>query len=185
MEAAGLRPEDQGFFWLDNIGFQNLERVADYLFERLEGHTGVLCYNDEVAFKLIQMAQKRGIEIPEDLSVVSIDNSNLADICPVPFTSCFHPKLLDPAGNLQAGIPLCPPEGDAGTGMVATNSVGVRTGNISAGTSVFGIVVLEKDLSKVYPEIDLVTTPAGDLVAMAHCNTCTSDLNAWVNIFDE
>ena len=94
-------------------------------------------------------------------------------------------KLLDPAGNLQAGIPLCPPEGDAGTGMVATNSVGVRTGNVSAGTSVFGMVVLEKDLSKVYPEIDLVTTPAGDLVAMAHCNTCTSDLNAWVNIFDE
>jgi GntR family transcriptional regulator of arabinose operon len=92
VEAAGLRPEDQGFFWLDNIGFQDLERVADYLFERLEGHTGVLCYNDEVAFKLIQLAQKRGIGIPEDLSVVSIDNSNLADICPVPFTSCFHPK---------------------------------------------------------------------------------------------
>ncbi len=79
VEAAGLRPEDQGFFWLDNIGFQDLERVADYLFERLEGHTGVLCYNDEVAFKLIQLAQKRGIGIPEDLSVVSIDNSNLAD----------------------------------------------------------------------------------------------------------
>ena len=92
VDAAGLRPEDQGLFWLDNIGFRDLERISDYLFERMKGHTGVMCYNDEVAFKLIQMAQKRGIGVPEDLSVVSIDNSNLADICPVPFTSCFHPK---------------------------------------------------------------------------------------------
>lgn len=80
---------------------------------------------------------------------------------------------------------MCPPEGDAGTGMVATNSVARRTGNVSAGTSVFGMIVLEDNLKKVYPEIDLVTTPAGDLVAMAHCNNCTSDLNAWVNVFDE
>ncbi|MDD7148610.1 MAG: FGGY-family carbohydrate kinase [Lachnospiraceae bacterium] len=94
-------------------------------------------------------------------------------------------KLLDVSGNLKAGIPLCPPEGDAGTGMVATNSVARRTGNVSAGTSVFGMVVLEKDLSKAYDELDLVTTPSGDLVAMAHCNNCTSDLNAWVNIFKE
>lgn len=94
-------------------------------------------------------------------------------------------KLLDVSGNLEAGILLCPPEGDAGTGMVATNSVGVRTGNVSAGTSVFAMVVLEKELSKVYPEIDLVTTPDGALVAMVHCNNCTSDLNAWVNLFDE
>lgn len=94
-------------------------------------------------------------------------------------------SLLDPTGDLESGIPLCPPEGDAGTGMVATNSVRRRTGNVSAGTSVFGMIVLEKELSKVYPEIDLVTTPSGDLVAMAHCNTCTSDLNAWVHLFDE
>ena len=94
-------------------------------------------------------------------------------------------KMLDETGNLKAGIPLCPPEGDAGTGMAATNSVAKRTGNVSAGTSVFGMVVLEKELSKVYPEIDLVTTPSGNLVAMAHCNNCTSDLNAWVNIFKE
>lgn len=94
-------------------------------------------------------------------------------------------KLLDPTGTLQAGCPLCPPEGDAGTGMVATNSVARRTGNVSAGTSVFSMVVLEKELSKVYPELDLVTTPSGDLVAMVHCNNCTSDLNAWVNIFKE
>ena len=94
-------------------------------------------------------------------------------------------KLLDPTGAFHAGIPMCPPEGDAGTGMVATNSVAVRTGNVSAGTSVFAMAVLEKDLTKPYEEIDLVTTPAGDLVAMVHCNNCTSDLNAWVGIFKE
>ena len=93
--------------------------------------------------------------------------------------------LLDESGALKAGIPLCPPEGDAGTGMVATNSVKVKTGNISAGTSVFAMVVLEKPLTKAYDEIDLVTTPTGHAVAMVHCNNCTSDLNAWVNIFKE
>jgi sugar (pentulose or hexulose) kinase len=94
-------------------------------------------------------------------------------------------RLLDPAKQLQAGIPLCPPEGDAGTGMVATNSVGERTGNVSAGTSVFAMIVLEKPLSKVYPEIDMVTTPTGKPVAMVHSNNCTSDLNAWVDLFQE
>ena len=94
-------------------------------------------------------------------------------------------KLLDPSGALEAGIPLCPPEGDAGTGMVATNSVTRKTGNVSAGTSVFAMIVLEKELKKVYDEIDLVTTPSGDLVGMVHCNNCTSDLNAWVNLFKE
>jgi sugar (pentulose or hexulose) kinase len=94
-------------------------------------------------------------------------------------------KLLDPTGGLKAGIPLCPPEGDAGTGMVATNSVAVRTGNVSAGTSVFAMIVLEKALSKLYPEIDMVTTPTGKPVAMVHSNNCTSDLNAWVDLFQE
>lgn len=94
-------------------------------------------------------------------------------------------KLLDETGNLKAGIRLCPPEGDAGTGMAATNSVAKRTGNVSAGTSVFAMVVLEKELSKVYPELDMVTTPDGSLVAMVHANNCTSDLNAWVGIFRE
>jgi len=94
-------------------------------------------------------------------------------------------KLLDPTGKLQAGIPLCPPEGDAGTGMVATNSVAVRTGNVSAGTSVFAMIVLEKALSKLYPEIDMVTTPTGKPVAMVHSNNCTSDLNAWIGLFEE
>ena len=94
-------------------------------------------------------------------------------------------KLLDVTGKLKAGIPMCPPEGDAGTGMVATNSVAVRTGNVSAGTSVFAMIVLEKELSRPYKEIDMVTTPSGHLVAMAHSNNCTSDLNAWVGIFKE
>lgn len=93
--------------------------------------------------------------------------------------------LLDPTNTLVSNIPLCPPEGDAGTGMIATNSVAKKTGNVSAGTSVFAMIVLEKELSKVYSEIDLVTTPYGDLVAMVHCNNCTSDLNAWVSLFGE
>jgi len=93
--------------------------------------------------------------------------------------------LLDPAGNLEAGIPLCPPEGDAGTGMVATNSVAIRTGNVSAGTSVFAMLVLEKELSRAHHEIDLVTTPDGKLVGMAHSNNCTSDYNAWFGLLGE
>ena len=94
-------------------------------------------------------------------------------------------KLLDPTGVFEAGVPLCPPEGDAGTGMTATNAVAVKTGNVSAGTSVFAMLVLEKALSKVYPEIDMVATPTGKAVAMVHCNTCTSDLNAWVGLMAE
>lgn len=120
-------------------------------------------------------------------------NWKLADIMPGVLTAGEEAgklteagaKFLDVSGALESGIPLCPPEGDAGTGMAATNSVAVRTGNVSAGTSVFGMIVLEKELSKVHEEIDLVTTPNGHLVAMAHCNNCTSDLNAWVNIFKE
>lgn len=93
--------------------------------------------------------------------------------------------LLDPSGALQPGIPLCPPEGDAGTGMVATSSVAPRTGNISAGTSIFAMVVLERPLAKVHHELDLVTTPAGDLVAMVHCNNGASELGAWADVFGE
>ena len=94
-------------------------------------------------------------------------------------------KLLDPTGELEAGIPLCPPEGDAGTGMTATNSVREGTGNVSAGTSVFAMVVLKEALKAVHEELDMVTTPSGDTVAMVHCNNCTSDLNAWVGLFRE
>ncbi len=94
-------------------------------------------------------------------------------------------KLLDVSGNLEPGIPMCPPEGDAGTGMVATNSVTVRTGNVSAGTSIFAMIVLDKMLSKMYEEIDMVTTPAGKPVAMVHCNNCCTDLDYWVKLFIE
>lgn len=94
-------------------------------------------------------------------------------------------RLLDETGELESGIPLCPPEGDAGTGMIATNSIVPRTGNVSAGTSVFAMIVLEKELSKAYPEIDLVTTPEGNLVAMVHSNNCTSDYDQWIKIFGE
>jgi sugar (pentulose or hexulose) kinase len=93
--------------------------------------------------------------------------------------------LLDPAGRLRAGVPLCPPEGDAGTGMVATNSVAPRTGNVSAGTSIFAMVVLEEELDEPHRELDLVTTPAGDPVAMVHCNNGASELEAWVGLFAE
>ena len=101
------------------------------------------------------------------------------------FLTAEGAKKLDISGHLKAGIPVCPPEGDAGTGMVATNAVKQRTGNVSAGTSSFSMIVLEKDLSKPYEMIDMVTTPDGSLVAMVHCNNCTSDLNAWVNLFKE
>lgn len=93
--------------------------------------------------------------------------------------------IIDEDGDLTPGIPLCPPEGDAGTGMVATNSVKIKTGNVSAGTSIFSMVVLEHALSDYYEQIDMVTTPAGDAVAMAHCNNCTPDIDVWVNLFAE
>ena len=94
-------------------------------------------------------------------------------------------KLLDPSGKLQGGAIACPPEGDAGTGMVATNSLAQRTGNISAGTSAFAMLVLEKDLKELHTTIDMVTTPAGDLVAMSHANNCTTEINTWVSLFKE
>jgi sugar (pentulose or hexulose) kinase len=94
-------------------------------------------------------------------------------------------RLLYPSGVLMPGCPLCPPEGDAETGMVATNSVAPQTGNISAGTSVFAMIVLDRALSKVYPEVDMVTTPTGLPVAMVHCNNCTSDINSWIELFGE
>ncbi|MCI3919436.1 FGGY-family carbohydrate kinase [Paenibacillus sp. TRM 82003] len=118
---------------------------------------------------------------------------NIKDILPKVYAAGEHAgylneagaRLLDPSGSLQAGIPLCPPEGDAGTGMVATNSVKKRTGNISVGTSIFAMFVLEKDLSSVYPEIDIVTTPDGSPVGMVLANNCSSDINAWIGLFRE
>jgi len=118
-------------------------------------------------------------------------NKKLADILPriVPAGECAGrltaegAKLLDPTGTFGGDIPFCPPEGDAQTGMAATNSITPRTGNVSAGTSIFSMIVLEKDLSAVHREIDIVTTPCGDPVAMVYCNSCTSDLDAWFGIF--
>ena len=115
----------------------------------------------------------------------------LADLLPRVLTAGEQAGSLTEAGSarlgelLPAGIPFAPPEGDAGTGMTATNAVAPRTGNVSAGTSIFSMVVLEKPLEKVYEEIDLVTTPAGAPVAMVHCNNCTNDTNAWVGVLGE
>ncbi|MGG0030609.1 FGGY-family carbohydrate kinase [Priestia megaterium] len=117
----------------------------------------------------------------------------LSDILPAVHTSgeqagtltAIGASILDQSKNLQPGIAFCPPEGDAGTGMVATNSVRKRTGNVSVGTSVFAMIVLDKKLSNVYPEIDLVTTPNGSPVGMVHANNCSSDLNAWLGLFRE
>ena len=138
-------------------------------------------YNEEMVQKFDKLVEPYGFpwklrDILPEVMVAGQDAGTLTE---------EGAKLLDPSGKLQAGIPMCPPEGDAGTGMVATNSVKQRTGNVSAGTSVFAMIVLEKGLSKPYKEIDMVTTPAGDPVAMAHSNNCTSDLNAWVNVFKE
>ena len=94
-------------------------------------------------------------------------------------------RLLDPTGTFAAGVPCCPPEGDAQTGMAATNSVTPKTGNVSAGTSIFAMIVLEHSLKNVHREIDIVTTPSGDPVAMVHCNNCSSDFDAWVSVFGE
>ena len=138
-------------------------------------------YNQEMVEKFDKLVEPYGFpwklrDIMPEVMVAGQDAGTLTE---------EGAKFLDPTGKLKAGIPMCPPEGDAGTGMVATNSVKQRTGNVSAGTSVFAMIVLEKALSKPYKEIDMVTTPAGDAVAMAHSNNCTSDLNAWVNLFKE
>ena len=138
-------------------------------------------YNAEMIEKFDKLSSKKGfsqniIDLLPKVLVAGDKAGTLTD---------EGAKLLDESGKLKSGIPLCPPEGDAGTGMVATNSITKRTGNVSAGTSVFAMVVLEKPLEKAYPEIDIVTTPCGDDVAMVHVNNCTSDLNAWVNIFRE
>ncbi len=125
------------------------------------------------------------------LTVGTAFTQKLADVLPkiVPVGECagtlteHGARLLDPTGTLKAGVPFCPPEGDAQTGMAATNSIAPRTGNVSAGTSIFAMAVLEKELSAVYRQIDIVTTPCGSPVAMVHCNNCTTDLDCWVRLF--
>ncbi len=129
----------------------------------------------------------------EALTADTAFTQKLADVFPkiVPVGECAGKLtesgalLLDPTGTLKAGIPFCAPEGDAQTGMVATNSIAVRTGNVSAGTSIFAMAVLEKELSSVYRQIDIVTTPCGNPVAMVHCNNCTTDLDCWVKLFGD
>ena len=133
------------------------------------------------------------IEKFDALPEIAAQPWNLADLLPEPLVAGTPAgelteegaKLLDPTGTLRPGIVFAPPEGDAGTGMVATNSVRVRTGNVSAGTSIFAMVVLEHKLKALHPEVDLVTTPAGDLAGMSHANNFTSDLNAWVGLFGQ
>ncbi|MBA3927204.1 xylulokinase [Listeria rustica] len=138
-------------------------------------------YNQKMVAAFEQLAEQEGITLDLDaiLPHVFLAGNEAGKL------TQEGAYLLDPTGNLKPGIPICPPEGDAGTGMVATNSVAKRTGNVSVGTSAFAMIVLEKELQAVYPEIDLVTTPSGDLVGMVHANNCSSDINAWMNLFQE
>lgn len=179
---------------VENISFQTT--LAGYIHWKLTGQK-VLGVGEASGMFPIDIDTKsfntRMIEQFDDLIASKNFSWKLEDILPKVLSAGEEAgglteegaKLLDVTGKLKAGIPLCPPEGDAGTGMVATNSIAKRTGNVSAGTSVFAMIVLEKDLSKAYEEIDLVTTPTGNLVGMVHCNNCTSDLNAWVGLFKE
>ncbi len=138
-----------------------------------------LCYNEEMVEKFDRLISSKGISlnIAELLPDILLAGDNAGDLTEK------GALLLD--GLLPVGIPFAPPEGDAGTGMTATNAVAPRTGNVSAGTSIFSMVVLEKPLEKVYEEIDIVTTPTGKPVAMVHCNNCTNDSNAWVSVLNE
>ncbi|MGX7198701.1 xylulokinase [Enterococcus nangangensis] len=138
-------------------------------------------YDEEMAATFNHLAKDHGVslDVLQLLPKVLVAGETAGEL------TAAGAKLLDPSGDLLPGVPLCPPEGDAGTGMVATNSVTPKTGNVSAGTSVFAMVVLEKALQEVYPEIDLVTTPSGDPVAMVHANNCSSEINAWMHLFKE
>ncbi len=143
--------------------------------------SSALTYNSQMAEKFDNAARSHGFTKPvlsllPDVLTAGNNAGTLTE---------SGAKLLDVSGSLKAGIPFCPPEGDAGTGMVATDSVAPRTGNVSAGTSVFAMVVLEKPLAKLHKQIDMVTTPSGEAVAMVHCNNCTSELNAWAGMFKE
>ncbi|WP_214465296.1 xylulokinase [Microbacterium flavescens] len=137
-------------------------------------------YDADMLQKFDRLVSERayGLQVAELLPEVLDAGRHAGDLTPE------GAALLDPSGTLRPGAPLCPPEGDAGTGMVATCSVAPRTGNVSAGTSIFAMVVLERPLERVHHELDVVTTPAGDPVAMVHCNNGASELAAWVSLFD-
>lgn len=134
-------------------------------------------YDAELLSRYAALESAGGIDLPALLPEVLVAGQPAGEL------TANGAALLDPTGALQPGIPFCPPEGDAGTGMVATSSVAPRTGNVSAGTSIFAMVVLERPLTSVHHELDLVTTPAGDLVAMVHCNNGASELAAWAGLF--
>ena len=138
-------------------------------------------YNSEMAekFNALPKVKELGIDIVHILPKVLVAGENAGVLTEE------GARLIDPLGNLEHGVPMAPPEGDAGTGMTATNAIAVKTGNVSAGTSIFSMVVLENQLSKVYEEIDMVTTPVGKPVAMVHCNNCCTDLDYWVNVFGQ
>ena len=139
------------------------------------------CYDEKMAEKFDALTAKEGFsyKLTEIVPSVLVAGDNAG------YLTEKGAFMLDESGEFKAGVPFAPCEGDAGTGMTATNGVREKTGNISAGTSVFAMIVLEKMLSKVYPEIDMVTTPTGKPVAMVHCNNCTSDINAWATLLHE
>lgn len=139
-----------------------------------------LCYNREMLDKFDSLAGgKLNKKLEDILPRVAVAGDNAGCL------TKDGAALLDPEGNLNSGALMCPPEGDAGTGMVATNAIAPRTGNVSAGTSIFSMVVLEKPMNEVHEEIDIVTTPVGKDVAMVHCNNCCTDIDAWVNFVDD
>lgn len=179
---------------INDIAF--LTTLAGYVHWKLSGEKVLGIGEASGMFPIDCKSKDYNIEMLSEFSVlekVEMLDWNIRDILPKVLVAgesagCLTEegaRLLDKSGNLKAGIPMCPPEGDAGTGMVATNSVTERTGNVSAGTSIFSMVVLEKPLERVYEEIDIVTTPSGSDVAMVHCNNCCTDLDYWVNIFAE
>jgi sugar (pentulose or hexulose) kinase len=145
----------------------------------IDGDTGQ--YHAGMLARFDQLAAEAGVDVTLAELLPAIEVAGR----PAGAVTIAGAALLDPTGRLRPGVPLCPPEGDAGTGMVATNSVAPRTGNVSAGTSIFAMVVLERELGQVHRELDLVTTPAGDPVAMVHCNNGASELDAWAGLFAE
>lgn len=173
-----------------------LTTLAGYVHWRLTGRK-VLGVGDASGMAPIDLAtrdyDRARLAQFDELVADRVPGSRLADLLPQVLLAgqaageltAEGAALLDPSGSVRPGIPFCPPEGDAGTGMVATNSVAPRTGNVSAGTSIFAMVVLERALSQVHEEVDLVTTPAGDLVAMVHCNNGASEIDAWAGLFGE
>lgn len=175
---------------------QSITTLAGYIHWLLTGNKALGIGDASGMFPIDEAAQNYNAAMIEQFDELVASKGyawKLADILPKVYGAGEQAgvlteagaAILDPSGSLQAGIPFCPPEGDAGTGMVATNSVKKRTGNISVGTSVFAMIVLERDLSAVYPEIDMVTTPDGSPVGMVHANNCSSDINAWVGLFRE